>query len=199
MSRLPSYACYSNSPRSQQTWRRLRLLSSATANITREMAFFEDVAKRNHLSVDQAPMKSTDGDGLLGMLAPVTQGYIDYMSNVAAHGTFEEAMVLLWSMEVLYLRAWRFAAKVRNEQREGEKAVKGDANANVRAALDELIPNWTSKEFEDFVNQIGELVDEFGTTSSAEQVENYTNVWRRCLWFEDRFWDSGNEGRRPGP
>lgn len=196
MSKLPSYACPSNSPRSQQTWRRLRLLSSATANITREMAFFEDVAKRNNLSVDLAPEETTRGDKLLGRLAPVTQGYIDYMSNVAAHGTFEESMVLLWSMEVLYLRAWRYAAKVRSEQKEDE-AGKGDAN--VRAALDELIPNWTSKEFEAFVDEIGELVDEFGRTSSREQVDNYEDVWLRCLWFEDRFWDSGNEGKRPEP
>lgn len=181
MSKLPSQDVGPDTPHAKQMWSRLRVLSGATANITREMGFFEDVARKNNLPLD-VPQ---DASSLLGLLSPVTQGYIDYMANVAAHGTFEEAMILLWSMEVLYLKAWSYAAEVKRG-RGSAAPTGGDANAN--AALDELIPNWASKEFEHFVDEIAHLVDEIGAYSSPEQIKRYEEVWARCLWFEERFW-----------
>lgn len=75
------------------------------------------------------------------------------MSNIAASATFEEALVLLWSMEHLYLTAWRFALST-------QRSLSQPATASPAvSALSELIPNWTSREFEVFVEEIAELVE----------------------------------------
>lgn len=189
MSKLPSYDVGPDTPHAEQLWRRLRVISGATANITREMAFFEDVARRNKLPLDIPPSNGiTTPATHSSLLAPTTQGYIDYMANVAANGTFEEALVLLWGMEVLYLKAWTYAKSVRDT---GKSPQTGDAAA--RSALAELIPNWSSPEFAAFVDDIAALVDDVGKTATEEQIARYRDVWARCLWFEERFWDAGGE------
>ncbi|PWN98273.1 heme oxygenase-like protein [Tilletiopsis washingtonensis] len=170
--------------------RRLMVLGGAMANITREVAFFEDVAARHGLSLQTPPVSSSSDDALLGLLAPTTRAYIDFQMATVASGTFEEGLVLLWAMEVLYLESWRHVRSF--------LPFPSNSSSSVTSALSELIPNWTAPEFEHFVADIAELVDELpeldgrlspqaGTNAARQRVES---IWNETLFYEVRFWES---------
>lgn len=118
------------------------------------------------------------------------------VTSVALTGTFEESLVLLWAMEILYLKAWTFAAETRKESAEWNASKSPAA-----AALTELIPNWTSPEFHTFVDQIQCLVegiDEEWRILGSEKLQRLEKVWSTCLWFEERFWDADINWDRSG-
>ncbi|CAO1634525.1 unnamed protein product [Parajaminaea phylloscopi] len=196
LAKCPSFDVGPESPLARQTWSRLNVLGFAMSNVTREMAFFEDVAKRNGLPLDtRPPVQAADsakaaGEPLLGLLAPTTRGYIDYMTSVALTGTFEEALVLVWAMEILYFKAWSFAKQVKQETSPAWDASRGPA----ASALTELIPNWTCDEFRGFVSDLSDLVnalDDDWRRPESGKLARLEAVWKACLWFETRFWDSG--------
>jgi thiaminase len=190
------------------------VLMSRHQNITREVAFFEDVAARHGLSLQTPPVSSSSDDALLGLLAPTTRAYIDFQMATVASGTFEEGLALLWAMEVvrcpplprsgatslramltglrtqLYLESWRHVRSF--------LPFPSNSSSSVTSALSELIPNWTAPEFEHFVADIAELVDELpeldgrlspqaGTNAARQRVES---IWNETLFYEVRFWES---------
>ena len=96
---------------------------------------------------------------------------------------------MLWATEVCYLRSWRFAAKCMGES--GEKDYKRDADGG--ALREKFIDNWSSVEFEGFVNKIGEVVDEMsGLIKGVEEGEimrgRCLEWWRQIVWLEGNFW-----------
>lgn len=176
-------------PKAKKSIRRLEVLGASISNITRERKFFEDIAKKNGLPLDgTAPRQSeTAHRDLLGLLEPTTRGYIDYMVSLSVTGTFEENLVLLWAMEVLYYQAWSFV----KANRYNESANTTDNQAAERA-LDELIPNWTSQGFKDFVDDIANLVDDLGEEwkkPGSDDLAKLEKVWRTVLWYEEHFWN----------
>ncbi|PWN25958.1 heme oxygenase-like protein [Jaminaea rosea] len=195
LQRCPSFDVPPGHPKSDLYWKRLRVLGGAMSNITREMAFFEDVARKNGLPLDVQPPSASSAtsvkgndEPLLGLLAPTTRGYIDYMATIASTATFEEALVLLWSMEHLYLTAWRFALST-------QKALSQPAQPSPAvSALSELIPNWTSREFEVFVEEIAELVEGIDEEwkRDGEKRERLEAVWKACVYYEQGFWEAGS-------
>lgn len=64
-----------------------------------EIGFFEQTAAENGLFLDFSPHSNDSDEGLLGLLAPDTQAYINYMVSVGSTASFEEGLVLLWAME----------------------------------------------------------------------------------------------------
>ncbi|CAO1625384.1 unnamed protein product [Sympodiomycopsis kandeliae] len=175
--KLPTSALLNNNTAGVETmWKRLQVIGGASSNIVREMKFFEDVARKNNI-----PLKNQQ-ESLLGEVNEITRGYIDYISDIAANGTFEECLVLLWAMEVLYLKAWNWAKHIHFQTSTSKIAAN-----EVNSALSELIPNWTSPEFTQFVNDITQLVDEIDV-HSQQQLQDYQLVWNTTLWYEQRFW-----------
>ena len=57
----------------------------------------------------------------------------------------------------------------------------------------EFIPNWTSPDFERFVQEIADVMDELAEREEAwRRVEVYRAVWEHILEVERRFWPDVN-------
>lgn len=121
----------------------------------------------------------------------ITRAYIDMFMSVASPGVSAlEGVAVLWATEVCYLRAWRYAASY------GKKKVqegKSDIDADGGALREKFIPNWSSVEFEQFVNRIGDVLDQMaGEIKGAEEVEamraRCLEWWKQVVWLEERFW-----------
>lgn len=117
-----------------------------------------------------------------------TRAYIDLFMSAGSPGvSLLEGLVVLWATEECYLRAWRYAAGFMDE-RDG-----GGSDADGGALRRRFIPNWTGKEFEEFVGRLGQVVDEMaGLVKGAEEGEltrgRCLEWWRQVLWLEERFW-----------
>lgn len=122
-----------------------------------------------------------------------TRAYIDmFMSAGSPAVSLLEGLVVLWATEECYLRAWRYAARFLDERREDGKEGRGE-DADGGALRTRFIPNWASKEFEEFVGRVAEVVDEVaGSVKGAEEGElmrgRCLEWWRQVLWLEERFW-----------
>ena len=121
-----------------------------------------------------------------------TRAYIDMFMSAGSSGvSVLEGLAVLWATEVCYLRAWRFAAGCMRE--DGEKDYKKDADGG--ALRERFIQNWASVEFEEFVDRIGDVVDEMaGQIKGAEELEitrgRCLEWWRQIVWLEENFWPS---------
>ncbi|KAJ6033664.1 uncharacterized protein N7446_008042 [Penicillium canescens] len=121
-----------------------------------------------------------------------TRAYIDmFMSAGSAGVSVLEGLAVLWATEVCYLRAWRFAAGYMRQNMDEKQDYKGDADGG--ALREKFIANWSSDEFEVFVNSIGDVVDEMaGQLKGAEETElmrgRCLEWWKQILWLEERFW-----------
>lgn len=119
----------------------------------------------------------------------ITRAYIDMFMSAGSSGvSVLEGLAVLWATEVCYLRAWRYAASFL-ETREGDP--KDDVDGG--ALREKFIPNWSSTEFEGFVNRIGDVVDEMaGRIKGVEEEEamrgRCLEWWRQVVWLEERFW-----------
>lgn len=119
----------------------------------------------------------------------ITRAYIDMFMSVGSSGvSLLEGLAVLWATEVCYLRAWRYAASFL-EQRVGEAKEDTDGGA----LREKFIPNWSSAEFEAFVDRIGDVLDEMagqvkGVEEEEEMCRRCLEWWRQVLWLEERFW-----------
>lgn len=103
-------------------------------NIAREVKFFEETAEQNHLDLQTQAADSrtgrfglaheTDDEALLGLVSPLTRGYIDYQLSVASGASWEEGLVLLWAMEKV--SNVPRASKLRAQRRGGAGARERD-------------------------------------------------------------------------
>lgn len=122
-----------------------------------------------------------------------TRAYIDmFMSAGSSGASIVEGMAVLWATEVCYLRAWRYAARCMREDKGSEgNDYSGDADGG--ALRGKFIDNWSSVEFEAFVNQIGDVLDEMaeqikGAEESEIMRQRCLEWWRQIVWLEERFW-----------
>ncbi|KAI9826993.1 MAG: hypothetical protein M1819_007087 [Sarea resinae] len=172
-------------------WAFVKVLIKALNNIEEELMLFDDVAERYGLQVPAEEM----------VVEPITKAYCDFMISTAAAGTpILEGMVLLWGMEKCYYASWSYASFHTEETAAVPKHQQSPAS---RALLQELIPNWTSPEFESFVDDIeGSIVsfahlkdagiytvqfgDEYDT--NGQSLRRCEEVFQQLLWLEERFW-----------
>jgi thiaminase len=114
-----------------------------------------------------------------------------FMSAGSAGVSVLEGMAVLWATEVCYLRAWKFAAGCMRQHVDEKQDYKSDADGG--ALREKFIANWSSDEFEGFVNSIGDVVDEMaGQLKGAEEIElmrgRCLEWWKQIVWLEERFW-----------
>ncbi|KAL4762764.1 putative transcription regulator PAB1642 [Aspergillus foveolatus] len=189
---LPNTPSKQNNP--SITEKILEILIDALNNIHRELQFFEDVARGYGLDLNtNTPQEESDPEVQRKFApAPITQGYIDMFLSAASPGnSLLEGLVVLWATEVCYLKAWRYAADFLQKS-----AGAGNRSEEDGGALREkFIPNWASDEFEEFVNKIGDVVDEFARQElgeelreGAEGLDRCERWWRQVVWLEERFW-----------
>lgn len=119
----------------------------------------------------------------------ITRAYIDmFMSSASSGVSVLEGIAVLWATEVCYLRSWKYAASFL-KGREGP--VEEDADGG--SLRDKFIPNWSSREFEGFVDRIGEVLDSMaeqtkGVEEAEEMRQRCLEWWRQVVWLEERFW-----------
>jgi thiaminase len=113
-----------------------------------------------------------------------------FMSAGSPGVSAEEGIAVLWATEVCYLRAWRYAASYgKRKAQEGKRDIDADGGA----LREKFIPNWSSGEFEGFVNRIGDVLDLMvGKIKGVEETEmmraKCLEWWKQVVWLEERFW-----------
>ncbi|KAL2854811.1 hypothetical protein BJY01DRAFT_204839 [Aspergillus pseudoustus] len=180
----------------------LTVLVDAITNIQTELGFFESSAREFGLDLNAPSTEAGDeGKGKTFGAAPITQSYIDMFMSASSPGTsLLEGLVVLWATEVCYLRAWRFAASYREESTDASgrpKQTDGSEDADGGALRIRFIPNWSSLEFEAFVDRIGKVLDEFAEEELKKLGEDATarceRWWGQVVWLEERFWPNVGE------
>ncbi|KAL2109141.1 hypothetical protein VUR80DRAFT_2939 [Thermomyces stellatus] len=165
-------------------------LVDAYVNVRREERFFVDTAARYGIEINLpagADGRVEDGDKLEGL-----RRFERLFEGVQPHGgsiPWLEAAVLFYATEKAYLEAWTWAKSQLVEQ-DASKDADGGSLRN------DFIPNWTSKEFGDFVDQLGDIID----AAVAEQVkiegdhamqglyDRASKVWDDVIAAEEAFW-----------
>ena len=159
-------------------------LYGALKDIYRELGFFAETAKQYNLQLDSP---AQDGPHFGPVTA--TKEYMDLLGSFAGPGTIVEpvsrlkGMTVLWATEQCYLSAWKYAKTWEKPLMNGDIAADEDGGA-VRQAL---IPNWTSDEFEEFVGELAEHIDDLAVEEGAKPSD-YTETWYKVLDLEKRFW-----------
>jgi len=210
-------------PASDESKRYLRtaeILGDAITNAIREVHFFQQTAADAGFDLSVGPSRSSSTSSHSGNqghtapfhpIAPETDAYLNYMSRIAYSGTFLEQLTLLWSMEILYFRAWSQAASgPRPRPSTSDTSGKSDVNGTLSPrneavssitpaqseAISSLINNWSSAEFGTFVEVLGDLLDLYGgqgdiTRLTDDELARVQAVWRHTIWLEKSFWEAG--------
>ncbi|GAA5835702.1 hypothetical protein JCM5353_000160 [Sporobolomyces roseus] len=166
----------------------LSLFSFALANIAREVGFFDSLGPRFNLDLNFVAPSASKLQG--GLVNPTTKAYVDLLIATGAeagkNGGLEEALVLLWGMEKIYLMAWTHAKSQHppSSVREASPTVK---------ALKDLIHNWTQPEFVEFVERIEIEVGALGLQEGSEAWTRAEEMFKYNLLLEQKFWPNMNE------
>jgi thiaminase len=179
ISRVDLPYAYIEDKQSSLRWRIVNMLSSCLENIHRELKFFEDVAKRYDLMLDYPPRPD-----VYFTADNAAKQYIELFRAFWTDPTMTllEGLVILWATEYCYLDAWRYARSHLNSGRRDD--LDGGALRN------EFIPNWTSDEFEKFVNEIALCTNLLAEREDADgsKTETLKAVWAHVLAIERKFW-----------
>ena len=168
-------------------------LVEALVNVRREERFFLDTANRHGIGID---------------LPTTVDGRVDDSAKLEGLRRFEklfascalrkgeilpwlEDAVVFYGTEKCYLDAWSWAAS----QIDVSKAdVAADADGGVLRT--ELIPNWSNKDFADFVNRLGAIIDDAvdemvkagGEALRSTLFARAQAKWTELLAAEETFW-----------
>ena len=165
-------------------WMIVDTLYGALKNIYRELGFFAETANKYNLQLD-CPAQAGPHFGPV----TATKEYMDLLGSFAGPGTIIEpvsrieGMTILWATERCYLSAWEYAKTWQKSQLNGGMAADADGGA----IRNELIPIWTSEEFEDFVAELEGHIDDLAVREGAKPSE-YIKTWYKVLDLEKRFW-----------
>ena len=157
-------------------WRITSMLIDALTNIRQELAMFEGILRT------EFDWKKEEEE-----MRIETKAYADLFAGASAqNSSLLVGLTVLWATEKCYLEAWRYARSFL------ETAGNGAEKTALSAIL---IPNWSSPEFEKFVNVIGDLVDELAVREPIDSIElrKCEQAWRQVLWAEERFWPDVQE------
>ncbi|CAO3666989.1 unnamed protein product [Umbelopsis vinacea] len=153
------------------------LLSFAHENIVREANFFSDLLARYNITSDSVED-----------MRPLTKGYTDFQKKVSEESddNLGEALVLLWAMERVFFDAWSHARSLLLKHPPAEN------ESHHIKTIRELVENWSSEEFKQFVDQCAFHVNAL-PESDAARLSKYEAVYRDMLVFEQKFWDLAYE------
>nr|POE87902.1 hypothetical protein CFP56_11131 [Quercus suber] len=156
-------------------WKCADLLIDCLTNIRREIRLFESTAQEERwlqeICDDVEPSVQT-------------RAYQDLFAGATAQGrSLVVGLTVLWATEECYSRAWRYAAGC-----SGPDSGAGGTGVMQRV----FIPNWSSAEFQEFVEKIRSLLDEYGELVQQDSWETPRKecgaAYRQVLWAEKEFW-----------
>lgn len=186
------YAFVSDKPHSLR-WRILNLLTGCLSNIQKEIRFFEEVAGKYGLDLDLPPPDSDRSDDEFGPNAITEQWITLFRSfHLDPSQPLLEGLLILWATEKCYLEAWRYASSFLSDSKGGDNGGKDDADGG--ALREKFIPNWSSNEFEGFVDDIAKVTDELaGREGAIRKIEVFKATWLHVLEIEKGFWPDVGE------
>ncbi|UNI20480.1 hypothetical protein JDV02_006561 [Purpureocillium takamizusanense] len=174
--------------------RLLAWMIDALVNIRREERFFVDTAHEFGIAVNLPT--SADGrvpdeakieglrrfEALFAGLAPGQGDVLPWL----------ECAVVFYGTEKCYLDAWAYAKGLLRDDSGADPAADADGGALRK----EFIPNWTSEEFVEFVDELGDLIDAAvddeirrgGEGVKQELLQRSLIKWREILAAEQPFW-----------
>ncbi|KAK5952193.1 hypothetical protein OHC33_006666 [Knufia fluminis] len=162
-------------------WRIVNLLTGALTNIQREINFFTTVARKYDLRLDQPFSDSSSTFGPNDITAQYLSLFRLY--HLDPDQSLLEGLLVLWATEKCYLEAWTYASTFLAQD------IAGADDADGGALRDEFIPNWSSAEFENFVDDIADVTDELAQKDGAlRKIEVYRALWLHVLEIEREFW-----------
>ncbi|KAF6824908.1 hypothetical protein CPLU01_10586 [Colletotrichum plurivorum] len=184
---LPDLVTTTEKPSSEE--RLLQWLVDALVNVRREEKFFIETAARFDIDVNlpttSAGIVSQD-EKLEGL-----RRFEHLFSSVARTEEklgWLEGAVLLYATEKCYLDAWTGARDALEPTKDGSSDEDGGALRT------EFIPNWSSAKFREFVDCLGEIIDDAVEAQGEEALpglkERALKVWREVVLAEEHFWPS---------
>ncbi|KAH8168797.1 hypothetical protein LIA77_10923 [Sarocladium implicatum] len=165
---------------------------SALVNIRREEKFFVDTAAKFGIAIDLPADERGNvfADAKLDGLRAYESLFDSIGTGPVISPPWVEAAIIFWGTEKCYLEAWRWAKSHLDASKDGSEDLDGGALRN------EFIPNWTSPEFEKFVDEIGRLIDDVvaeqikisGVKVVQDLVKYFGERWTELLKAEEKFW-----------
>lgn len=83
----------------------------------------------------------------------------------------------------VYLDAWKYVRSLL------DSAGQGSSNSAVAS----FASNWTSPEFEKFVDDLASAVDELSIQPSSQPGQRAKEIWKRIVELEETFWPEAGE------
>ncbi|KAH7913312.1 hypothetical protein BJ138DRAFT_648068 [Hygrophoropsis aurantiaca] len=157
--------------------RTLKCLVGALQNIVREVNFFEDTARQ--WSLDIGAILENGEFEHTWLERKGTRDYTAEMVRIASLGSLGEGLVFLWAMERVYLDAWRY---VKSKFPQSLNAARADEDKTA-GAIRALTDSWTNEGFVAFVDELADLVDEYGADKKKAE-----DIWARVIELEVDFW-----------
>lgn len=154
---------YEDATREALNKRVLSILLFSLQNVVREVGFFGETAQQYGLKIEG--WKERKG----------TRDYTAEMARLAS-ASLEENMVFLWAMEKAYLDVW---TNVKSGL--GASSISGQP-------INDLSENWTCEEFVKFVDDLGDIVDDFDIQPDSASWKRAEEVWERTIELEASFW-----------
>ncbi|CEI69207.1 hypothetical protein FVEN_g4041 [Fusarium venenatum] len=164
---------------------------AALVNIRREEKFFINTAFEYGININlEAKDGRVDSSSKLEGLRRWEALYSSVSPNENDVLPWLEAAVIYWGTEKCYLDAWSWAKSQLSENIDGS----GDADGG--AVRKEFINNWTCKEFVDFVDDLGKIIDdavanvvkEKGEDAKKQLFKRVQGKWQGVLEAEEAFW-----------
>ncbi|KAF8962610.1 heme oxygenase-like protein [Flammula alnicola] len=177
ISRIPFQESDSISgPKERWNEETLKVLVKCLDNIVREVDFFRDTSQK--WGLDMEAWNQRKG----------TRDYTAEMVRVASSASLNEGLIFLWAMEKVYLDAWSYVAE--GMQCASPNSSSGDARVS---AVHSFAVNWSSPEFEAFVNTLQDIVDSLDIQKGTEAWSRAEAIWSRVVELEVGFWPKEGE------
>ncbi|RGP76955.1 transcription factor [Fusarium longipes] len=163
---------------------------AALVNIRREEKFFINTAFEYGININ---LETKDGHVESNTKLEGLRRWEALYNSVSPNDTdvlpWLEAAVIYWGTEKCYLDAWSWAKAQLSES-------DGSDDADGGAVRKEFINNWTCKEFVEFVDDLGKIIDdavakvveEKGEDAKEQFFKRVEEKWHAVLAAEEAFW-----------
>jgi thiaminase len=105
--------------------------------------------------------------------SPVCHAYIQFLLTTAYNRTFLEGFTMLYAAEKVYLDSWMVV----------KKNLKGES------PWQDFINNWTSPEFQNYVEWLGSTLDELVQDFPPRELKKLERLFMKVVQYEYLFWD----------
>ncbi|KAK0387002.1 hypothetical protein NLU13_5316 [Sarocladium strictum] len=172
--------------------RMLNWVVDALVNIRREEGFFRDTAAKYgiNLEMDCDQRGKAFADAKIEGLRRFETLFDSIGTEPTISPPWIDPAVIFWGTEKCYLTAWNWSKAQLDPSKSGSDDADGGALRN------DFIANWTSPEFESFVDELGRLIDDVvaeqikisGAKVVQDLVKYFEERWLELLKAEEKFW-----------